>query len=116
MFDVGIAVLDAKYNHNFIRPQSAIRELFRDDRITSWAGPNHGSKLIPGSERRPYQDVTFVTPTFPEYTSGHSGFVHAAATGMEEFFGSDQFFDEVSRGMHDLDGDCQRDLIRQHTT
>ena len=116
MFDVGIAVWDAKYTHNFVRPQSAIRELFRDDLITAWAGPNQGSKLIPGSEWRPYQDVTFVTPAFPEYTSGHSGFSYAAATVLEEFFGSDQFFDGVSRGMHDLDGDGQRDLIGQHTT
>ena len=35
---------------------------------------------------------------------------------MEEVFGSDQFIDGVSRGMHDLDGDGQRDLIEQHTT
>ena len=116
MFDVGIAVWDAKYTHNFVRPQSAIRELFRDDQITAWAGPNQGSTLIPGSEWRPYQDVTFVTPAFPEYTSGHSGFSYAAATVLEEFFGSDQFFDGVSRGMNDLDGDGQRDLIGQHTT
>ena len=35
---------------------------------------------------------------------------------MEEFFGTDQFFDGVSQGMHDRGGDGQRDLIGQHTT
>ena len=116
MFAIGI--WDAKYTHNFVRPQSAIRELFRDDQITAWAGPNQGSKLIPGSEWSPYQDVTFVTPAFPEYNSGHSGFFYATATAtvLEKFFRSDQFFDGVSRGIHDLDGDGERDLIGQHTT
>ena len=80
LFDTGIAVWDAKYAHDFVRPQTAIRYLFADQEIPAWGGPNQGTQLIPGSEWQPYQDVTFVTPAFPEYTSGHSGFSFAAAT------------------------------------
>ena len=111
LFDTGIAVWDAKYTHDFVRPQTAIRYLFADQEIPAWGGPNQGTQLIPGSEWQPYQDVTFVTPAFPEYTSGHSGFSFAAATVLEAFTGTDVLYDGVSRGAQDFDGDGEQDLI-----
>ena len=67
--------------------------------------------LIPGESWRPYQDVAFVTPAFPEYTSGHAGFSFAAAIVLEAYTGSDVLFDWQSRGVRDLDSDSAMDLI-----
>ena len=52
-----------------------------------------------------------MTPAFPEYTSGHSGFSFAAATVLEAFTGTDVLYDGVSRGAQDFDGDGEQDLI-----
>ena len=59
-------------------------------------GPNQGAKEMLGSEWRPYQDVTFVTPAFPEFVSGHSTFSYTAAVILDNFFDSDKFFDGKS--------------------
>ena len=114
LMDAGIAAWDAKYAHNFVRPQSAIREMYQKDTIIGWAGPNQGAKEMLGSEWRPYQDVTFVTPAFPEFVSGHSTFSYTAAVILDNFFDSDKFYDGKSRGAHDLDGDGKRDKIGRH--
>ena len=116
LFDTGIAIWDAKYAHDYVRPQTAIRHLYADQEILSWGGPNQGTQLIDGSTWQPYQDVTFVTPAFPEYTSGHSGFSFAAATVLEAFTGSDVLYDGVSRGAQDFDGDGEPDLIGSWST
>ncbi len=116
LFDTGIAVWDAKYAHDYVRPQTAIRHLYEDQEIIAWAGPNKGAQTILGQDWQPYQDVTFVTPAFPEYTSGHSGFSFAAATVLEAYTGSDVLFDGQSRGVQDLDGDGERDLIGSWST
>ena len=116
LFDTGIAIWDAKYFHDYVRPQTAIRYLFADEEIEAWGGPNQGTQLIPGSTWQPYQDVTFVTPAFPEYTSGHSGFSFAAATVVEAFTGSDVLYDGFSTGAQDFDGDGEADLIGSWTT
>ena len=116
LFDTGIAVWDAKYAHDYVRPQTAIRHLYADQEILSWGGPNQGTQLIDGSTWQPYQDVTFVTPAFPEYTSGHSGFSFAAATVLEAFTGSDVLYDGASRGAKDFDGDGEPDLIGSWST
>ncbi len=39
----------------------------------------------------PYQSPNFITPPFPEYTSGHSAFSSAAAEILKRFTGSDNF-------------------------
>ncbi|MEO0485521.1 MAG: Ig-like domain-containing protein, partial [Pseudomonadota bacterium] len=116
LFDTGIAIWDAKYAYDFVRPQTAIQYLYYDEQIESWAGPNKGTQTISGSSWQPYQDVTFVTPAFPEYTSGHSGFSFAAATVLSSYVGTDTYFDGESRGAYDLDGDGELDLIGTWTT
>ncbi len=116
LMDTGIAIWDAKYAHDYVRPQTAIRYLFADEEIAAWGGPNQGTQMIPGSTWQPYQDVTFVTPAFPEYTSGHSGFSYAAASVLEAFTGSDRLYDGTSRGAQDFDRDGQPDLIGSYST
>jgi len=116
LFDAGIAVRDAKYTYDFVRPQTAIRNLFEGQDIESSQGPDRGTGTIDGGDWIPYQDVTFVTPPFPEFTSGHSGFSYAAATIIEAFTGSDVLYDAVSRGAYDLDGDGLAVLIGFHQT
>ena len=116
LFDTGIAIWDAKYTYDYVRPQTAIRHLYADQDLLAWGGPNQGTQQINGSNWQPYQDVTFVTPAFPEYVSGHSGFSYAAATVLEAFTGSDVFYDGISRGVQDFDGDGEADLIGTWST
>jgi len=54
IFDAGIATWEAKYTYDYIRPQSAIRDLFFDETIDAWGGPNKGTQEILGQEWQPY--------------------------------------------------------------
>jgi hypothetical protein len=47
--------------------------------------------VIDGRDWAPYQPATFLTPPFPEYISGHSGFSAAGAEVLLRFTGSDDF-------------------------
>ena len=113
LFDASIATWNAKRVYDTVRPVSAIRHYFKGQMIQSWAGPNQGTRSIRGEDWQPYQEATFVTPPFGEYTSGHSGFSAAAATVLEAITGSERFFDGVTRIDRDLDGDGQNDLAGQ---
>ena len=44
LFDTGIAIWDANYAHDYVRPQTAIRHLYEDEEIIAWAGPNKGAQ------------------------------------------------------------------------
>jgi hypothetical protein len=114
LFDAAIATWETKFHYNSIRPQSAIRDLYFDQEVQAWIGPDRGLGTILGQNWTPYQQATFVTPPFPEYTSGHSAFSMAAATILKLFTGSDVFYDGVSVGDHDLNGDGQLDLAGQY--
>lgn len=114
VFDAGIATWEAKYHYDAIRPQSAIRYLYWDQEIESWAGPNQGTQTILGQEWHPYQNVTFVTPPFPEFVSGHSTFSMAAAKTIAAFVGSDAYYDGTSLGNYDLDDVAGTDLLGEY--
>lgn len=114
-FDAGIAVWDAKYAYDFARPQSAIRDLFGGQQVEAWAGPNQGIQTIDGADWQPYQNTTFVTPAFPEFTSGHSGFSVAAADAIAAFVGSDAYYDGTSLAVYDLDNIEGRDPLGEFT-
>lgn len=116
VFDAGIATWEAKYTYDFVRPQSAIRDLFFDQTIEAWAGPNQGTQEILGQEWQPYQNVTFVTPPFPEYVSGHSTFSMAAANTIAAFVGSDVFYDGTTLSNYDLDSVEGRDFVGRYET
>lgn len=111
LMDAGIATWNAKRVYDLVRPVSAIRDLFHGQQVRAWGGPNQGSRTILGQHWQPYQDPTFVTPPFSEFTSGHSGFSAASAAVLEGMTGSPRFFDGVTRIDRDLDRDGQPDLI-----
>jgi hypothetical protein len=66
--------------------------------VRSWAGHPAlpasqfgGVAWVLGESWLPYQQRNFVTPPFPGYTSGHSGFSRAAAEVLTAFTGSAYF-------------------------
>ncbi len=89
--DAGIAIWEAKRFYDYVRPITAIRWLFNDRTIPSWGGPGVGLVNVRGASWRPFQRDSFVTPPFPEYPSGHSGFSAAAAAVLRAFTGSDAY-------------------------
>jgi hypothetical protein len=91
MFDASIVAWDNKRAYDSVRPITAIRFLFHGQQVRAWAGPYRGTQLIDGGAWRPYQPLTFPTPPFPEYASGHSNFSGAAAGILRLFTGSDRF-------------------------
>ncbi len=70
--------------------------LFRGKAIRSWGGPGKGTLEMDGSQWLPYQAVTFPTPPFPDYVSGHSTYSAAAARILELWTGSDHFGNAVT--------------------
>jgi hypothetical protein len=83
--DATIACWNAKYDYEFWRPITAIR-LGNDDGVDSTAGDPTWTPLI-------------VTPSHPEYPSGHSCASTAASTVLAAFFGDDTpFFLEARPG------------------
>jgi hypothetical protein len=114
IFDAGIAAWEAKYAYDYIRPQTAIRHLFEGEEIEAWAGPGLGTRTIDGETWQPYQKLSFITPPFPEYVSGHSAFTAAASATLTAFLGSDEFYDGVTLSLYDLDDVPGRDLMGQY--
>jgi len=111
LMDASIACWETKRFYDFIRPVSAIRHLYQGTTLPGWAGPGLGTQTIPGAQWRPFQLLTFITPAFSEYTSGHSTFSASAAEILREFTGSDRLFDGVSRVPYDRDKDGVGDLV-----
>lgn len=95
LLDSSIACWDAKRAYNFVRPITAIHNLYDE----AW---------------QPYQLNTFVTPPFPEYVSGHSTFSAAAAEVLTRFTGSNQFYDGVTVLPEDVNRDGKLDLLGQY--
>ena len=111
LLDAGIAAWDAKRHYDYVRPVSAIRHLYRSQRIRAWGGINLGTVGLMGEDWLPYQQITFITPPFPEYVSGHSSFSAAAAEALKRFTNSDRFYDGRSRTGQDIDQDGEDDLL-----
>ena len=80
MLDASISAWAAKYQYDFWRPTTAIRELYKDKLVVSWRGPGKGYGKVLGKDWMPYQQLNVVTPAFPEYVSGHSTFSAAGRT------------------------------------
>lgn len=96
VFDAGIACWDCKRSFNTSRPLTAIRTLYAGQQIPSFGGANQGIVMADGSQWMPYQSPNFITPPFPEYSSGHSTFSAAAAEILLRFTGSDEFRHSVT--------------------
>ncbi len=96
LFDAGIAGWGVKREVDYVRPITAIRVLYRGQKVQAWAGPGKGTQTINGEDWRPYHPLTFPTPPFAEYVSGHSIFGGAGAEVLKLFTGSDNFGDSVT--------------------
>jgi membrane-associated phospholipid phosphatase len=80
--DAGIAVWHSKYLYNVERPVSYIRRNM---------DPNWKPIL-----NNPLASVYGMTPEFPAYPSGHSGFAGAGTGVLADFFGNNNTFTDVS--------------------
>ncbi|MEZ4278613.1 MAG: phosphoesterase [Myxococcota bacterium] len=96
--DASIATWGYKVDYDYVRPVTAIHELFAGQEIEAWAGPYLGTSMIPAEDWQPYQAATVVTPPFAEYVSGHSTFSAAGAQVLKRFTGSDVFKFSVTIG------------------
>ena len=98
--DASIAIWEAKRFYDSVRPITAVHFLYAGQPIQAWGGPFQGTQTIPGQSWKPYQIGTVVTPPFPEYVSGHSGFSAAGAEILRRFTGSDTFgyLVQIARG------------------
>jgi hypothetical protein len=100
VLDASIAAWDSKRFFDSVRPVTAVHYYKAGQMITAWAGPYQGVKEIRGEDWMPYQPVTFPTPPFPEYFSGHSAFSASSAEVLREFTGSDRFGASVTIAAH----------------
>jgi hypothetical protein len=91
LLDASITAWDSKRQWTSVRPITAVRWLKKGQLIQAWGGPYQGTKTIRGEDWLPYQRANFVTPSFPEYLSGHSTFSAAAALLLKSAIGSDTF-------------------------
>lgn len=91
MLDSSISCWKAKRKFDSERPITAIHFLYSGTLIEAWAGPGLGTRLIDGSEWKPYQLPSAITPAFPEYLSGHSTFSAAAAEILTLWTGQPAF-------------------------
>jgi hypothetical protein len=115
VFDASIAAWDAKRTYDYVRPISAIQDLYAGQNIEAWGGPDRGTQSIPAADWRPYQQSTFVTPPFAEYVSGHSTFSAAAAEVLTRFTGSNSFYDgRTILYYEDYNRDGIPDMLGQH--
>ncbi len=114
LLDAGIAAWNVKRVYDSIRPASAIRHKYFNQEIQAWGGPNQGTQTIMGQNWRPYQSLTFVTPAFPEYTSGHSTFSRTGREVLLGITGSDALYDGVTKLGEDFDRDGVEDFMGQH--
>ncbi|MCB0193077.1 MAG: vanadium-dependent haloperoxidase [Anaerolineae bacterium] len=114
LFDASISAWDAKRAYDSVRPASAIRHMYYGQFIRAWAGPNKGSQQILGEQWQPYQALTFVTPAFAEYVSGHSTFSAAAAEILTRYTGKNRFYDGRTVLYDDFNGDGVPDMLGEH--
>ena len=71
-----------KYAFMEARPIQEIRRRYNGQQINSWNG------TISGDQWLPYQVLSFITPPFPDFPSGHSHFTQAFANTMNKWFGA----------------------------
>lgn len=89
LLDLGIHLMEGarvtwrlKTKYMEARPIQEIRRRYTGTSMTYWNGTSDGSQWIP------YQLLSFVTPPFADFTSGHSHFSKAFALTMNKWFGT----------------------------
>eukprot|EP00808_Paulinella_micropora_P009328 g11836.t1 len=87
MADTGIAVWKHKYNAAFWRPTLGIRKAGTDGNPNT--DPDTAWEPLGSQASNPYPGEIDFTPSFPAYTSGHSGFGAAVFTILKLFYARD---------------------------
>jgi hypothetical protein len=82
-FECGRIIWAVKAQYMQDRPIQEIRRRYTGQQIKSWTG-----EMIDGSQWTPYQRANFITPPFPDFVSGHSGFTKSFALTMNKWFGN----------------------------
>ena len=82
MFECGRVTWRMKALYMQARPIQEIRRRYTGQSVASWNGTVDGSQWVP------FQRSNFVTPPFPDFTSGHSNFTKGFALTMTKWFGS----------------------------
>jgi hypothetical protein len=90
-FDAFIAAWEAKRVYDSSRPWTLVRYYYKDKMVKGWGGAGKGVINLPASEWHPYSPLSFITPPFPGYVSGHSTVSAACAKVLELFTGNDFF-------------------------
>jgi hypothetical protein len=133
MADAGITAWDSKYDYNFWRPVTAIRE---NDPGTGPSGlgsgnpylynPDHGidegdQNWSPLGAPADNGSGTNFTPAFPSYVSGHSTFGGALFQMMADFFGTNNIHftigsDEFNGVTTDQNGNVRPVVFRSYNS
>src|SRR5436190_920336 len=90
-FDAFIAAWEAKRFYDSSRPWTLIRYYYKDKMVRGWNGVGRGVITLPAADWHPYSPLSFITPPFPGYVSGHSTVSAASAKTLELFTVSDFF-------------------------
>jgi hypothetical protein len=101
-FDAFIAAWETKRYYDSSRPWTLVRHYYAGKKIKGWAGAGKGVITMPAEDWHPYSPLTFITPPFPGYVSGHSTVSGACAKMLELFTGSDKFGETEQRKAGDL--------------
>jgi len=104
LLDAGIAAWDSKVFYDYVRPISAIQDLYRGKSIQAWGGPCEGTQELEGENWLPY----IPSPPFAEYVSGHSTFSAAAEEVLSCFCGIGSYGEwiTVPKGGSKIEPDC----------
>ena len=90
-FDAFIASWEAKRFYDSSRPWTLVRYYYKGQNVRGWSGVGKGVATLPAEDWHPYSPLSFITPPFPGYVSGHSTVSAASAKSLELFTGSDYF-------------------------
>ena len=90
-FDAFIAAWEAKRFYDSSRPWTLIRYYYKDQMVRGWSGVGKGVTMVRAEDWHPYSPLSFITPPFPGYVSGHSCVSAASAKVLELYTGSDYF-------------------------
>lgn len=90
-FDAFIAAWEAKRFYDSSRPWTLARYYYQGKTVRGWGGVGKGVITMPAEEWHPYSPLSFITPPFPGYVSGHSTVSAAGAKILELLTGSDNF-------------------------
>ncbi len=101
LFDASIACWDCLRFYDAETPIGIIRALYGNKEITTWAGPNKGTRTIKGEDWRPF----IGTPPVPGYVSPYSTASRAAAVILQRYIGSDRFrgYTVIERGSSQIE-------------